>query len=294
MTKEMFDASENSNDVDEGDESDASVFAAAQALAVRYRKEVDGHHARRRAFLQDICALAPGFKKHAAAWEKLVADPFWNDEPRAPSKWFDFRDLLLFVTRPKSHNDRSQAGTDAIVLEFVFGLSIPFKRISQWLREAGGVDAVHQMALDLERRQEFAVANPAATDGCGPYIPSPAGPYGYLGAGMWAAEVARASLDREDVPEPADWEAAYLKRIREVVSNPSAFALPNAPTESVSKKRFEVRSSLIIEAGEDVVERQIADVTPESKPRRIVLEVEVSARDPSTGWVPMKLIRFIS
>jgi len=153
---------------------DEGAFAAAQGLVEKYRGIVDGHHAAIRQFLEDCLPVVCEFQREPDEFERLKADPFWEEasrqKPKGPStsKW-----VLYFAMRAKTKNVRTRAGVYAAVLDGLIREKVRPDTVAARIKEMRGVEAAYLHFLAEERGQnEVTVdADDDEMENAGPPIP---------------------------------------------------------------------------------------------------------------------------
>ena len=153
---------------------DEGAFASAQGLVEKYKRIVDGHHAAIRQFLEDCLPVVLEFQREPDEFERLKADPFWEEasrqKPKDPStsKW-----VLYFAMRAKTKNVRTRAGVYAAVLDGLIREKVRPDRVAARIKEMRGVEAAYLHFLADERGEnEVTVdADDEEAENAGPPIP---------------------------------------------------------------------------------------------------------------------------
>ena len=131
------------------------AFASAQGLVEKYKRIVDGHHAAIRQFLEDCLPVVLEFQREPDEFERLKADPFWEEasrqKPKDPStsKW-----VVYFAMRAKTKNVRTRAGVYAAVLDGLIREKVRPDRVAARIKEMRGVDAAYLHFLADERGED--------------------------------------------------------------------------------------------------------------------------------------------
>jgi hypothetical protein len=154
------------------------AFSHAQRLRQEYVEMVDGHHAELRQFLQRACHVAVQFRRRPKDFERLKADPFWEEASRqrpkdaSTSKWPLYyastrglqrrtppasacaapRHAIAAVeNRPRkiapvlddimqatTRNVRSRAGKYAVILDGLMQDKVQISAVASRIKELGG------------------------------------------------------------------------------------------------------------------------------------------------------------
>jgi hypothetical protein len=154
------------------------AFAAVQRLVEKYRGIVDGHHAAIRQFLEDCLPVVCEFQREPDEFERLKADPFWEEasrqKPKDPStsKW-----VLYFAMRAKTKNVRNRAGRYAVVLDGLIREKVRPDMVAARIKEMRGVEAayLHFLAEELGQNEVTVDADDDEMENEGPPIPRKGG-----------------------------------------------------------------------------------------------------------------------
>jgi hypothetical protein len=131
------------------------AFTSAQRLVGDYATMMDGHHAAIRQFLQSSLPVVLKFQDEPDEFERLKADPFWEEasrqKPKDPStsKW-----VLYFAMRAKAKNVRNRAGRYAVVLDGLIREKVRPDKVAARISELRGVEAAYLHFLAEERGED--------------------------------------------------------------------------------------------------------------------------------------------